>query len=164
MPKQGAWVWLPGQGTKMPCAAQCGQKNKMKLQEYVRVSRSGGHGVDPKACEPRGRASWGLVLKRGGCCSQCQMNTESLTAGKSPRESQQKWESGRKWPCYLKMEGTCCLFHLCLLFVICLWKKHLTKFYFCEVMHSFTHYYLLSPSLDSRTLPKDHLSKLSSLL
>ena len=38
------------------------KKNKIKLQEYVRVSRSGGHEVDPKACEPRGRASWGLVL------------------------------------------------------------------------------------------------------
>ena len=30
MPMQGAWVWIPGQGTKMPCAPQSGKKNKNK--------------------------------------------------------------------------------------------------------------------------------------
>ena len=30
MPMQGAWVWIPGQGTKMPCAPQSGKKKQQK--------------------------------------------------------------------------------------------------------------------------------------
>ena len=34
MPMQGAWVWLPGQGTKMPCAPQSGKKKKKTLHTH----------------------------------------------------------------------------------------------------------------------------------
>lgn len=109
----------------------------------------------------------GLVLKRGGCC-QSEPKDHWVTDSRGiPRVISTEMRI-RMQAALSRKDGRHTLpFSSLSAFRNPSLKKHLPRFHmegFCEITHSLTHYSLLSPSVDSGTRPRDHLSKLSSLL